>query len=303
MLAKKDPLFILSPPRSYTSVTCAMIGQHPEMYGLPEVNLFARENYGQLLALMNAFRPRLGHGLWRAFAQLGIGEQTQDNIEIVKKCLEEDTTVTTSALFSHLVHWAAPRVLVDKSPLYVFRPAFLERIREAFPEARYLHLVRHPFGTCESVNRKAKEVQELEGLQPQKGSFQFISSSKVDPGNSWLNPHLRILAFLKTIPPERQMLLRGEDLLSDPDTHLREIAKWLGISTNEAAIEAMKHPERSPFACYGPMNARMGNDSSFLESPVLRPFTTKLKSLRNSSTEHIIFSNQLIELGEQFGYA
>lgn len=34
-----EPLFILAPPRSFTSVVCAMIGQHPDMCGLPEVNL------------------------------------------------------------------------------------------------------------------------------------------------------------------------------------------------------------------------------------------------------------------------
>ena len=31
------PLFILAPPRSYTSLFNAMIGQHPEAYGLPEL--------------------------------------------------------------------------------------------------------------------------------------------------------------------------------------------------------------------------------------------------------------------------
>ena len=38
-----QPLFILAPPRSFTTVTSAMIGQHPEMYGLPETNLFVAE--------------------------------------------------------------------------------------------------------------------------------------------------------------------------------------------------------------------------------------------------------------------
>ena len=31
-----EPLFILAPPRSFTSVVCAMIGNHPQMLGLPE---------------------------------------------------------------------------------------------------------------------------------------------------------------------------------------------------------------------------------------------------------------------------
>src|SRR5438874_389166 len=33
-----DPVFILALPGSFSSVVCAMLGQHPEMYGLPETN-------------------------------------------------------------------------------------------------------------------------------------------------------------------------------------------------------------------------------------------------------------------------
>ena len=51
------------------------------------------------------------------------------------------------------------------------------------------------------------------------------------------------------------MRVRGEDLLGEPDTYLRKIAEWLGLRTDEEAIEAMKHPEQSPYACIGPENA------------------------------------------------
>ncbi len=34
------PLFLLAPPRSYTSLINAMLGQHPQAYGLPELCLF-----------------------------------------------------------------------------------------------------------------------------------------------------------------------------------------------------------------------------------------------------------------------
>ena len=63
------PLFILAPPRSFTSVSCGMIGQHPQLLGLPETNLFARADYNQL-ALLFRVRPRLQHGLLRAIAEL-----------------------------------------------------------------------------------------------------------------------------------------------------------------------------------------------------------------------------------------
>ena len=39
----RPPVFILAPPRSYTTLICAMLGQHPELYGLPELHLFIAE--------------------------------------------------------------------------------------------------------------------------------------------------------------------------------------------------------------------------------------------------------------------
>ena len=54
------PLFLLAPPRSYTSLMNAMLGQHPQAFGLPELCLFnvstLVDNTGRHLfrSLMNA---------------------------------------------------------------------------------------------------------------------------------------------------------------------------------------------------------------------------------------------------------
>ena len=45
----KDPLIILSPPRSFSSVISTMIGQHPQIYGFPELHLFSGETLGDIL--------------------------------------------------------------------------------------------------------------------------------------------------------------------------------------------------------------------------------------------------------------
>ena len=47
------PLFLLAPPRSYTSLVNAMIGQHPQAFGVPELCLFNTE---RLVDLCLAFR-------------------------------------------------------------------------------------------------------------------------------------------------------------------------------------------------------------------------------------------------------
>jgi hypothetical protein len=44
----------------------------------------------------------------------------------------------------------------------------------------------------------------------------------------------------------------------------------MGLRTDDEAIDAMLHPENSPYACPGPWPARGGNDRKFTHSPKLR---------------------------------
>ena len=43
----KPLLIILGPPRSFTTVVSAILGQHPPMYGLPEVPIFGAETMSE----------------------------------------------------------------------------------------------------------------------------------------------------------------------------------------------------------------------------------------------------------------
>ena len=286
-----DPLFILAPPRSYTSVVCGMIGQHPEMLGLPEINLFAGDDY-QHLSRWYRIRPRFQHGLLRAIAELGLGEQNEANIEAARHWLEENPKLETKAIYQDLANWAAPRSLVDKSPIYVYDAFALDRIDRACPRARYLHLLRHPRGTCESIQALRREHSNNTNFPP------------LDPETSWLKPHLRILEFLETIPTYRKIRIRGEDLLEKPACYLPQIVDWLGLDSSPASIEPMFHPERSPFACNGPPNARFGNDPGFLNEPRLRPYRAPALSLEGpmSWDSRISFSNTLKHYALFFGY-
>jgi hypothetical protein len=70
-------------------------------------------------------------------------------------------------------------------------------------------------------------------------------------------------------------------------------------------MEEMKHPERSPFACIGPSNARYGNDSFFLESPELRPGRASAKSLEGPlswRSDGRGFAPAVLRLAREFGY-
>ena len=105
------------------------------------------------------------------------------------------------------------------------------------------------------------------------------SALGVDPQRGWYILNMNVVIFLKSIPRSQWMTVRGEELLTNPDRGLRQIVAWLGLRADGEAIEEMKHPERSPYACFGPPGARFGNDIFFLQNPALRPAQAKPQSL------------------------
>lgn len=257
----RPPLIILTPMRSFSSVVCAMLGQHPQAYGLPEVNLFIADTVGELMGLHQA-RPHGMHGLLRVLAQVHDGEQTDSGVDEALLWLDDHRGWTTRQVFDHILDAIGDRVAVDKSPRTVLSPQYLERAYRMYPEASFLHLTRHPRSTGKSL------IANLEKNAEWGGTFR---ADRVDPEKIWLRAHQNVLNFAATLPPGQCMRIKGEDLLSQPDVYLPQIAEWLDIDPGPEALEAMMHPERSPFSCLGPEGAKYGNDPDFLENPVLRP--------------------------------
>lgn len=101
------------------------------------------------------------------------------------------------------------------------------------------------------------------------------------------------------------MSMRGEDLLAEPDANLRAITEWLGVRSDQEAVDQMKHPERGPYSFIGPPNAKFGTSRYFLENPVLRQGKAAQLSLdgplawRADGGE---FERPVRRLAESFGY-
>jgi hypothetical protein len=226
-----------------------------------------------------------------------------ETIEAVRNWLAENRDMSTAELFRAIQAWSGGRGLIDKSPAHVYAPTALQRIQRAVPEARYLHLTRHPGDMVKSVFQLRENIRS-QRLQRRAGAQAEPRANAGAPDKMWLEPHLIILEFLESVPPRQQMRLRGEDLLSQPTTYLRQIAEWLEIDTADSDIEAMLHPENSPFAAYGPQNARFGNDPNFMDRPQLRQFTGKATPLvwQNPAGETIELSDAVRAYAMMFGY-
>ena len=306
----EDPLIVLAPPRSFTSLFCGVLGQHPELYGMPELNLFQAESMRDFW-LGPSRAPQMTQTLWRlwgrqgvlrAVAQLYAGEQTIDGIELAERWGRVRIARTTAEVYRELCAKVSPRRLVDKSPIYTSRQPYLDRILRAFPQARFIHFLRHPRSQCESFMR----IPEFGILAFHQNAIDRSGAVPVlDPQVLWHDAHVRILRMLCLVPRDRWIRVRGEEFMADPDRVLAGICDWLGISASEPALERMRHPEDSPYACMGPPNAPRGNDPNFLKAPKLRPHVSKHLSLEGPvdwRPDGRGFHRRVVRLARQFGY-
>ena len=259
------PVFVLAPARSCSSVVATMIGQHPQLAGLPELKLFAAPSVAALDAPLPGYWHARGAthrspGLIRALAQLELGDQEPAHIAQARRWLTARRHWSGADVLDVLLARLAPRAAVEKSPDNVLTDAALLRMAAAYPRARYLHLTRHPATTQASIAAHRRRTLP----------WVATDGEPMDGIAEWLVVHTRIANFLATLPAERSLRVRAEDALNRPRTALAAIARWLGLAADADAIAAMRRPQASPFARFGPAGVPGGHDHGFLRDPAPR---------------------------------
>ena len=272
----RAPLLILCSPRSCSSVTCAMLGQHPQLYGFPELNLFVVDTVEELCRLGNGEGPAATSyvtGLLRAVAELEFGGQTDETIQQASEWLSSRAHWKTWQMFNHLLARVHPRIGVDKSPRTGLSPHSLDRALSDRPGVRAIHLTRHPVATLQSLHdNHVRSAPKLASSASSVWLFSFYA-------RIWVQSQEMILRNVQRLGSLRALQLRAEDLLFQPDIHLAGLARWLNIDSGLESIAAMKHPERSPYARPAPLGLEGDGDLNFLRSPMLRSWAPPAATL------------------------
>ena len=259
------PVFVLVPARSYSTVSVAMLARHPDLFGFPELSLFRAPDVGGMLAgragqtslQAQVFRNHLT-GVLRAVAYLHEGAQTADAIDRAERWLAERSDWPTVRLMDHLLDIVAPRTGIEKSPDSTSTDTALDACVNAYPNARFLHLTRHPVATQRSMFEQAR-IWDGDGL------------GKSDRAAlAWYQSHSRIAKKLAPMPARQWLRVRAEDLLRDPDTTLRRVCEWLELPCGDGIVDRMRHPEDWCFAGNGPDGNLLGGDDKFMTDPALR---------------------------------
>jgi hypothetical protein len=310
-----EPLFVLAPPCTFSWAVCAMLGRHPDLYALPELHLFTAETVTEWLDMCEKQSFEMDHGLVRAIAELFYGGQGETEVARARGWLRRRAHLTTGLLLELIAERTSPRIPVEKSPSLVAHPEPMRRAFEMFPGARFLHLVSHPRTHAELVLEAMRVNATDRALSPshwlmqlaehRPGEAEDAASPTMDPQFSWLSLHAGIVDFLASVPADQRRTVAGEKLFADLDGVGADIASWLAIRTDPAALAEMRHPERSPYARLGPPSAPFGSDLFLHPGPLIPESWSQPRSLDGPlewRADGGGFSPEVTALAHTFGY-
>lgn len=297
-----QPIFILGSPCSFTSLVWAMLGQHPETYGVPELNLLLTETLEEFALSLRGSRQFQSHGLLRTIAQLYAGEQTLCSIDMARRWISNRLHCMTAEIYFELCHKVSPLRLVESSHVYATDLEILNRIYNTFPHAYFLHLLCHPKTQGESIMKIANGAMAI--LED------WIDYSTeppvVEPQYGWYKLNSNILDFLKGVPASQKMTIRGEDIINEPCCNLENICRWLNLNWDESVSAALLRPQDSSYASYGPYGTHLGLDPHFLKYPALEAHKTtgavKLEGRLSWRNDDKGFIPEVLQMAQEFGY-
>ena len=207
----KPVVFVLSPSRSGTTLLRVLLGGHPELFAPPELDLL---QYNQLsekgTAIDSCIRALM------TLEKIDVEEATQLYNRLAKN-------MSTLDFYAYLLNRLGDKILVDKSPEYVLNPHALDRIPTYFEFPYIIHLTRHPYATIIS-----KETSKLNIIPHYLQNV--VTSSREFGELEWLIGHQNTLRFLSKISQDRQIRISFEELVQYPESTVRRLTNWLGIS-------------------------------------------------------------------------
>lgn len=257
------PLLVLSAPGAEAARLAAMLGRHPEAYGLPELNLHLAATVEGLLSIFHITQGNVQDGLLRTVAQLYCGGQDEAAIAAARDWLRRRADWSSMELLDELGGRIAPKLPVLAESGLAWRPHDVEAWLARVPDARVLHVVRHPRTQCAEV------AARLNGplFVPPDYKDYGVDPAVIDPQLAWYRINRNIEQAVAMLPPAQHRQVQAEDLFVGPEDTLGAICGWLGLPFGDVALQRMLRPEDGPYARVGTAEAPYGMEPEFHEAP------------------------------------
>jgi LPS sulfotransferase NodH len=235
-------VFVLSPPRSGSTLLRAMLAGHPRLFAPPELYLLSYDTMAERRRWFARGHSSQLEGAVRALMQLQDGSAEDCARQIG---LFEESGRSTRDFYQWLQTLAGQRMLVDKTPNYSVSLDTLHRAEEEFDQPLFIHLSRHPYGMIRSF----EEANMAQLWWPRLAGPDASSAARECPypGRQlgellWLLIHRNIQEFLATIPSHRQHAIAFERLVADPAESMKALCRFLEIPYLENLLRPLDNP-------------------------------------------------------------
>lgn len=222
-------VFVLSPPRTGSTLFRVMLAGHPRLFAPPELELLSFNTLQERKAVLSET-----YSLWLEATVRALMEVEQCDAQQAQAIMEqcERDNLSIKEFYRFLQDRLGDRLLVDKTPSYPLDPAILRRAEEDFDEPLYIHLTRHPYAMVYSFI----EAKLDQNFFRHKHPFTRRQLGEL----IWTQSNRNILDFLAEIPPRRQYRLKFEEVLREPVAEMKRVAEFLGIEYDPRLVEPYK---------------------------------------------------------------
>ncbi|BCX17011.1 MAG: sulfotransferase family protein [Geminicoccaceae bacterium] len=229
---------VLCPERSGSTLLAAMLGAHPRVLAPPELHLL---RYPDLATWRRCYPAAAGSLAWLL--------QRLDRAVDAQTLERELADLPMIEVYRRLLARCGPdRILVDKTPAYARDDAILARIEQLQPV--YVRLLRHPLAVAASwLDREAERIRERAAAVPRpvRGLWTRLAIAR-ERGRRitlalgrWTDVHERLDRFLASLPADRQVTVRYEALVREPEAEGRRLCRALGIEWSPTMLEPDRH--------------------------------------------------------------
>ncbi|PCI49269.1 MAG: hypothetical protein COB51_04230 [Moraxellaceae bacterium] len=232
----KNPraIFVLSPPRSGSTLLRVLLGGHPSLFSPPELELLGYDTLGQRAQAHSEGNAFWSDGVLRALMELR-GFDADQAKQMMRSRENKNQSVKT--FYGDLQSWMGEKILVDKSPSYALDLSVLQRAEAYFDKPLYIHLHRHPYGMIRSFGEA--HLDQIFYRYPHDYSVRRLAEL------IWTQSHRNIAEFLSDIPLERQTSLSFEDMTRDPQGSTLNVCNFIGIDYDPQMLQLYNVAEKS----------------------------------------------------------
>lgn len=224
----KKAIFILSAPRTGSTLLRVMLAGHTKLFAPPELDLMGFNALSDRKQFYSGLNQSLSEGPIHALMQLE-NCSVDEAFALFEKFQEKNLNI--SEFYAELQNRLGNRILVDKTPGYSINIDVLNKCEQLFDDALYIHLLRHPYGMINSYEHARLDLLSGSLKKELNLSSRNIAELIYTISNQNINK------FLETIPTHRKFVLKYEDLVNEPQKIISKMCEFIGIDFEPAMLK------------------------------------------------------------------